>query len=118
MKQVLLMVHKGIRCAMPADQAMDIGEDTEIDHHIDLWKGRPESTAASHAVRVSTPAGVRSLRCSDPRLIDMLDGTFGPLPGLVRDIMALPHVVGTAEIKGEIVWLVDVRRLTLDRISG
>lgn len=119
MSRVVLLAHDGVHCALPAVQVLraDLRErlvDTTLALFRSIAEVRKEEDPRLLLVRTSL--GDRWMECSDARF-DWLDGKkILELPALLREILALPHVVGLAEVRDwGLVWLVDLDRWSVER---
>ena len=114
---VLLAEHRGLACALPARQIVGAAFAAH-EEEIALWPEesggwRETGTSGQGDERwllVATPTGPRPLRCQRPRLLTIGSGAPSRLSPILREVLALPHVVGWAELDGELVWLVDLMR--------
>lgn len=111
MSRVVLLAHDGVRCAVPASQVVRAaGSGTSDERPVALFRREPD--AAVHDARsiwVRTGAGERRVDCADARFDWLAEERLHALPELLRDAMALPHVVGVAETdEAGLVWLVDL----------
>jgi hypothetical protein len=61
---------------------------------------------------VTTVDGPLWINGSNPTLHSVPAVDIWRLTPLLRELLPLPHVVGIAEIKGELVWLVDPTRFS------
>ncbi|WP_437939007.1 hypothetical protein [Sorangium sp. So ce341] len=130
MGAVIAMLHAGVRCAVPAQQVLLAEGDPSPEPGACLWgdpapepgaclwgdpaPGRAAGAApepAARTVRLSTGGTPRAIACARPRLVEVDRERVWPLPELLAEILALPHVVGLAEIDGALHWVVDARRL-------
>ncbi|XXX78423.1 hypothetical protein WMF30_06590 [Sorangium sp. So ce134] len=133
MGAVVAMLHAGVRCAFPAQQvllaeggpapgpgeslwggpALEPGEGPRGDAGPDraATAARAATEPATRTVRLSTGGGARAIACARPRLVEVDRARVWPLPELLAEILAMPHVVGLAEIDGALHWVVDARRL-------
>ncbi|WP_437725619.1 hypothetical protein [Sorangium sp. So ce861] len=118
MGAVVAMLHAGVRCAVPAQQVLLAEGDPAPEPGASLWGDPAPDRAAGAAhepaartVRLSTGGAFRAIACARPRLVEVDRERVWPLPELLAEILALPHVVGLAEIDGALHWVVDARRL-------
>ncbi len=115
MPEVLCLSHQGIRCGMPPRWIMGAVESSPNEAPVCLWRG-PASVARlvpnpeQRAFQLSTALGPRWIWGSDARLCSVSAAKLWPLPPLLRELVPLPHLVGVAEIAGDLVWLVDPTR--------
>lgn len=109
------MLHAGLRCAFPAQQVLLAEDGPAPERGACLWADAgPDRAApepATRSVRLSTGGGSLSIPCACPRLVEVDREHVWPLPELLAEILAMPHVVGLAEIDGALHWVVDARRL-------
>ncbi|UJR82634.1 hypothetical protein [Sandaracinus amylolyticus] len=116
MSRVVLLSHDGVRCALPASQVVRaVGSGGEDERPVALFRREPDASVRdARSLLVRTGAGERRVDCADARFDWLSEERLFALPELLRDAMALPHVVGVAEMDGVgLVWLVD-----LDLFSG
>jgi hypothetical protein len=59
---------------------------------------------------VTTAVGPRWIWGSKAKLHSIPAANVWPLSPLLRELVPLPHIVGVAEIAGDLVWLVDPTR--------
>ncbi|WP_437968786.1 hypothetical protein WMF04_05595 [Sorangium sp. So ce260] len=118
MGAVVAMLHDGLRCAFPARQVLLAGGDPGPERGACLWgsadphrAARAAPEAATRSVRLSTGSGALEIPCAGPRLVEVDREHVWPLPELLAEILAMPHVVGLAEIDGALHWVIDARRL-------
>jgi hypothetical protein len=107
MSQVVLLVHEGIACALPASQvvrASALGDEPPIR----LFGGAPRTEKAERTVVVTTRAGNRRIDCSEARVGALEANGLHPMPELLRVCLGLPHVVGIAATRDGLRWLVDL----------
>ena len=106
MTQVVLLKHGGVACALPAAQVVGgLGADVPA---ITLF-ATDESSPRRELV-VQTPGGHRRVLCSEARFDELDPDTMMPMPELLGNRLKLPHVVGLADTRGELRWLVDLTR--------
>ena len=112
---VLRTSHRGIVCALPADQVLGAVDDV-AGQMLQLWpepaaRGMPQAADTDGRVlMVATSAGSRPLRCLEPKLVELPAGAAQRLSPVLKGVLGLPHVVGWMELDGELVWLVDLMR--------
>lgn len=119
MSRVVLLTHDGVHCALPAMQVLraDLRERL-VDTTLALFRPVAEVRAEEdpRLLLVRTSLGDRWMECADARF-DWLDNKkILELPALLRELLALPHVVGLAEVRdSDLVWLVDLDRWSVER---
>ncbi|WP_437815291.1 hypothetical protein [Sorangium sp. So ce1078] len=126
MGAVVAMLHAGLRCAFPARQVLLAGGGPGPERGACLWGDaggnagesadphravRAAPQPATRSVRLSTGSGALEIPCAGPRLVEVDREHVWPLPELLAEILAMPHVVGLAEIDGALHWVIDARRL-------
>ncbi len=114
MSRVILLVHDGVTCALPASQVAGATSAQDSGPALALFRrdGRGASSGTRN-IRVHTALGDRELPCSSARFHTLAEEHMHPLPELLRDALSLPHVVGLAETEPDaLVWLVDLMRLS------
>jgi hypothetical protein len=84
---------------------------------VSLWRGpgslEPQSAAPEERMfQLATAVGPRWIRGSNPTLHSVAAVHVWKLTPLLRELVALPHIVGVAEIAGDMVWLVDPARFS------
>lgn len=109
MTKVVTFEHRGIRCAIPARQALDLTALANGEALVHLWSG--PDCVISRAMRVVTRSGIRQLLCGDVRIEELdTEGALALSHVLRAATDDLPHVVGLANIGSHPVWLVDLSR--------
>ena len=68
--------------------------------------------AEERVFQVTTAAGPRWIWGSNAKLQSVPAANVWALSPLLRDLVPLPHIVGVAEIAGDLVWLVDPTRFS------
>jgi hypothetical protein len=139
MVELLFLSHVGVPCALPSRQVVEADDADETEDWVSFWSvvqpaqnaaavnapvdgpeapgveksvKKQEITAerAPRALRIISALGPRWIRASHARLISVPAGQIYEITPLLREALPLPHVVGLAEVQGELVWLVDARR--------
>ena len=112
MPEVLSMSHRGIRCAIPPSHVIGAVPPDASESFVDFWAATAsqDSAHAERALRVVTANGPRWIRCTDAHLVWISELMIWRLPPLLRELTTASHVVGVAEIDGELSWLVDVKK--------
>ncbi len=80
-----------------------------------LWNRPPEARPATpdeRVFQVTTAAGPRWIWGSNAKLHSVPAANIWALSPLLRELVPLPHIVGVAEIAGDLVWLVDPTRFS------
>lgn len=112
--RVVRLRHGAVACALPIEQADVAERDAPSAEVVTLWDRHAGAGGADDAtarfLRVRTSAGWRSLPCEDVALAVVDDASRWELPSLVRELLAMPHVVGVIEVDGAPVWLLDLER--------
>ncbi|WP_437600769.1 hypothetical protein WMF28_04290 [Sorangium sp. So ce590] len=123
MGAVVAMLHAGLRCAFPAQQVLLAEGGPAPERGACLWGSVDPGNAGPHraaraapepatrSVRLSTGGGAQAIACAFPRLVEVDREHVWPLPELLAELLAMPHVVGLAEIDGALHWVIDARRL-------
>lgn len=115
MGAVVAMLHAGLRCAFPAQQVLLAEGGPAPERGACLWGNagphRAAPEPATRSVRLSTGGGALTIPCAFPRLVEVDREHVWPLPELLAEILAMPHVVGLAEIDGALHWVIDAHRL-------
>lgn len=119
MGAVVAMLHAGLRCAFPAQQVLLAEGGPAPERGACLWEDaggnadphRAAPGPATRSVRLSTGGGALAIPCAYPRLVEVDREHVWPLPELLAEILAMPHVVGLAEIDGALHWVIDAHRL-------
>lgn len=104
----VLLTHENVRCALPAVQVLR-GARGDEEPAIHLFGGAAGAPGA-RALLVDTAVGRRRLSCSETRFGALPDEVMLPLPEILVQCLAMPHVVGLAWQADDPVWLVDLAR--------
>ncbi len=113
MPEILCLSHQGVRCGMPPRQIMGAEKSSAKEAAVCLWPDRASlapPSAEQRAFQVFTAVGPRWIWGSNAQLCSVPAADIWPLPPLLRELLPLPHLVGVAEIAGDLVWLVDPTR--------
>lgn len=110
MAEVLCLSHLGIRCAVPSRQILSAGSGSQDSDPVSFWKRSAPAAAGERALRVTTASGPRWIRGSDVQLARLEAAQLRELSPLLRAMIPLSHIVGLAEVEGELIWLVDASR--------
>lgn len=117
MPEVMFMCHHGAVCALPSRQVLRVRAALPVNQpeSVSLWgtANAAEPEPRDRWLEVVTAFGPRWLRCSEVQPGQLVRDAVWELPRLLRDVLGLAHVVGLAEREGELVWLLDLRRLSL-----
>jgi hypothetical protein len=114
MSRVILLVHDGVSCALPASQVAGATSSRDTGPALALFRrdGRGASSG-TRMIRVHTALGDREISCSSARFDTLSEESMLPLPDVLRDALSLPHLVGVAASEPDaMVWLVDLMRLS------
>ncbi len=106
--RVFAFVQAGVRYALPEPRVARVADpprDASLlavseERQLGDWK---------MCVEVATDPQSVWLPCVSAGLVEVTEAR--PLPGLLRDAIGLPHVIGWAELDDEIVWLLDASKL-------
>jgi hypothetical protein len=114
MVEVLCLWHRGIRCALPSRQVL-AAEPALPMEAIALWDEAEPAHVVDRRLNVVTAEGPSWLEGSQLSILTLNAQAIHPLPGVLRAFLPLPHVVGLAEVAGDLVWLVDAKRFAAPR---
>jgi hypothetical protein len=92
------MSHLGVRCGFPSRQIL--------------------AADGERTLQVITARGPRPIRGSNLVITFLEPSDVSALSPILRSFLPLPHVVGLGSIKGELIWLVDGKRIHPDVVSG
>ena len=117
MPELLCLSHQGVRCGIPPRRILAANKASECDDLVCLWRrtgpGQSDSPRSEQRVfQLSTLLGPRWIRGSNPTLHSVPAVEIRKLTPLLRELVSLPHVVGVAEVAGNLVWLVDPTRFS------
>jgi hypothetical protein len=106
--KVFAFVQAGVRYALPQPRVARVAN---APRDASLVAVSEQRELGQWQMCVEVSGGEKSvwLPCASAGLVDVTEPR--PLPELLRDAIGLPHVVGWAELAGEIVWLLDARKL-------
>jgi hypothetical protein len=113
--EVLCLSHQGVRCGMPPRRVLGADSAASSEKAVWLWHrpGSLEPQAPNPQERifqVATAVGPRWIRGSNAKLHSVSAAKVWVLSPLLRDLVPMVHIVGVAEIEGDLVWLVDPTR--------
>ena len=117
MPELLCLSHQGVRCGIPPRRVLGASNASDGDDVVCLWRrtgpGQSDSPRSEQRVfQLSTLLGPRWIRGSNPTLHSVPAVEIRKLTPLLRELVSLPHVVGVAEVAGNLVWLVDPTRFS------
>ena len=110
MAEVLCLCHAGVRCAVPSRQIVSAGSAAQRADSVSFWKDSSPNAAGERALCVSTAKGPRWIRGSEVQLAKLEPSQLRELSPILRALIPLSHIVGLAEVEGELIWLVDASR--------
>jgi hypothetical protein len=124
MVELLSLSHAGVRCALPSRQVVAAEEAADTQACVSFWKpqGRRETSvdpretaegpsgSAGRALRIVSADGPAWIHAREAHLVSVPSGQIYEITPVLRQTLRLTHVVGLAEINGELLWLVDARR--------
>ena len=111
MIEILCIWHRGIRCALPSRQVLGAEPASSVPVRDGFWEPAPEARAdAERSLNVLSAKGPTWISGTTPKMLALDRKRLHPLPPLLRGLVRLPHVVGLADVGGELVWLIDARR--------
>jgi hypothetical protein len=111
MVEVLCLWHRGIRCALPSRQVLGAEPASAGPVRDGLWEALPEAAAdAERSLNVQSALGPTWISGTGATILSLTKTQLHELSPLLRELVRLPHVVGLADLDGELVWLVDARR--------
>jgi hypothetical protein len=113
--EILCLSHQGVRCGMPPRRVVGAEKSTSGVKAVLLWRnsGSHETQPPKPHDRVflvTTAGGPHWIHGSNPKLHSVSSAKVSGLSPLLRDLVPLLHIVGMAEIEGDLVWLVDPTR--------
>jgi len=102
---------------MPPRRVLGAGKASAGEGTVCLWdrpgRHEPQSpTEEERVFQVTTAVGPRWIWGSNAKLHSVPAANVWALSPLLRELVTLPHIVGVAEIAGDLVWLVDPTRFS------
>ncbi len=112
MTKVITFEHRGVRAAIPAEQALDIVHSSAPPERVEeLWSGPDDG--GDRWLRVRAAQGECWLSCHAIQLREVSGAALTPVSPLLSGVLKLPYVVGLASIEDQPTWLVDMTRFGL-----
>ncbi|MBN1605480.1 MAG: hypothetical protein JW940_02550 [Polyangiaceae bacterium] len=113
----MCLSHQGVRCGIPPRRILGASKGSGSEQVVCLWRRadsvqRGSPNAEERVFQLATIDGPRWIRGSNPTLCSVPAVDVCRLTPLLRELVPLPHVVGVAEIAGDLVWLVDPTRFS------
>jgi len=113
------MTHAGLRIGLPSKLVLSVTSPAAELRPLAFWPGAAESVGAgSRVFIVMTARGPRPIFGSAASVAWLSPESASPITPFLRRFMALPHVVGLAELGGALTWLVDPRRFVPDGVGA
>ena len=112
MIELLCISHRGVRCAVPSKQVLQIEPTGHMVEGVGFWNVMACSDTPNEDRRLSimTSLGPQWLRAARPVLRQVEQSRIFGLPAVLRDWLPLRHVVGLVDLEEQLVWLVDALR--------
>lgn len=91
---------------------LNAGPEAQGAETVAFWRDTSpmERFSGERRLRVLTARGPRWIRAAQVELLSIPSVKIWPVPPFLHELMDLSHVVGVAEVKAGLIWLVDPKR--------